>query len=175
MLYHRRMEQVTSSPTDPTSAPANTKQLVKLLDSLKAIGDENAALMREVEGAEKARNEAKAAREAMKQFKADYRKRFATLKAALDKFRKEYPDIRNTNATNVVSNSEHVKTTMTMELQKRKVELQRRDQVIKKLQADLKEANQKIEKKDIALTKFERFYREVKMRSAARQREREQA
>jgi hypothetical protein len=60
------MEQVTSSPTDPTSAPANTKQLVKLLDSLKAIGDENAALMREVEGAEKARNEAMATREAMK-------------------------------------------------------------------------------------------------------------
>jgi hypothetical protein len=60
-----------------------------------------------------------------------------------------------------------------MELQKRKVELQRRDQVIKKLQADLKEANQNIEKKDVALTKFKRICREVNMRrSAARQRER---
>ena len=69
--------------------------------------------------------------------------------------REKYPDIRHTNATNVVSNSEHVKTAMTMELQKRKVEFQRRDQVIKKLQA-----NQKMEKKDITLTTFERLYRE---------------
>ena len=174
--------QTTSSPIDPTSAPANTKQLVKLLDSLKAIGDENAVLMRELENAETARKQAKAADDAMERFREDYNKRFLKLKAALEKFRKEYPDKRDANAaTNLFSNSEHLKSAMNAELQKRNAELQRRDKVIKKLQADLiqakadlKDSNEKSAKKDIALSKYEKFYKEVKMRSAARQAQREQ-
>ena len=71
---------------------ANTKQLMRLMDALKTLGDENAALLREVEEAETARMEAKATREQMKRFKAEYGKRFAALKQALEKFRKEHPD-----------------------------------------------------------------------------------
>lgn len=70
---------------------ANTKQLMRLMDSLKTLGDENAALLREVEEAEAARLEAKAAREQMKKFKAEYGTRFASLKGALEKFRQEHP------------------------------------------------------------------------------------
>ena len=83
--------------------PTDTKQLMRLMDSLKALGDENAALLREVEEAEAARMEAKAAREQMKRFKADYGKRFATLKKALEKFRKEHPEGSGTSSTNPVS------------------------------------------------------------------------
>jgi CHAD domain-containing protein len=78
--------------------PANTKQLMRLLDSLKTLGDENAALLREVEEAEAARMEAKAAREQMKRFKTEYGQRFAALKAALEKFRKGYPENNNNNS-----------------------------------------------------------------------------
>jgi hypothetical protein len=83
---------------------ANTKQVMRLMDSLKTLGEENATLLREVEDAEAARMEAKAAREQMKRFKADYGKRFATLRAALEKFRREHSDASNANSgTNPVN------------------------------------------------------------------------
>lgn len=86
-------QSVTSGVGDAGSQPAaNTKQLMRLMDALKTLGDENANLLREVEGAESARMEAKAAREQMAKFKAEYGKRFHTLKAALEKFRKGYPE-----------------------------------------------------------------------------------
>lgn len=83
--------RVDSGPSIDGGPPADTKQLMRLLDSLKTLGDENAELIRQVEDAEAARMEAKAAREQMKRFKYEYGKRFASLKAALDKFRQEYP------------------------------------------------------------------------------------
>jgi hypothetical protein len=71
--------------------PANTKQLMRLMDSLKTLGDENTALLREVEEAEAARLEAKAAREEMKKFREEYTNRMSKLKAALKKYAQEYP------------------------------------------------------------------------------------
>ena len=84
--------RVDSGQSMDAGQPADTKQLMRLLDSLKTLGDENAELIRQVEDAEAARMEAKAAREQMKRFKYEYGKRFASLKAALDKFRQEYPE-----------------------------------------------------------------------------------
>lgn len=69
----------------------NTKQLMRLMDSLKTLGDENAALLREVEEAEAARSEAKAARAEMKKFRDEYSNRLSKLKAALKKYAQEYP------------------------------------------------------------------------------------
>lgn len=175
-----------------SSSPANTKQLMRLLDSLKTLGDENASLLRELEDARKARLEAKAARESMKQFKEEYSKRFGTLKAALDKFRKEYPDqnqqaqsneisSRSTStatemaqraagdkvSSNIVTKSDFVKNAAQAELQKR-------DQMIQKLALDLKKEREEAKKKDDALRKYENFYKEVKARSAQKARQREQ-
>ena len=62
------------------------------MDALKTLSEENANLMQEMEEAEAARNEAKAAKEQMARFKADYGKRFAHLKAALQKFRESHPE-----------------------------------------------------------------------------------
>ena len=73
------------------------------MDSLKTLGDENAALLREVEEAEVARQEAKAAREQMKRFKAEYGKRFSALKAALEKFRQEHPQGNSSDSDPVAS------------------------------------------------------------------------
>ena len=54
-------------------------------------------------------------------------------------------------------------------------QLQRQEQLIQKLTADLKKEKEESKKKDGALRKYESFYREVKARSAqkaaARQRE----
>jgi hypothetical protein len=88
--------------------PANTKQLMRLMDSLKTLGDENATLLREVEDAEAARMEAKAAREQMKRFKTDYGKRFAALKGALEKFRQDYSQERVSSGNPVNSRYEFV-------------------------------------------------------------------
>jgi hypothetical protein len=88
--------------------PANTKQLMRLMDSLKTLGDENATLLREVEDAEAARMEAKAAREQMKRFKTDYGKRFGALKAALEKFRQDYSQERPSSGNPVNSRYEFV-------------------------------------------------------------------
>lgn len=140
--------------------PANTKQLMRLMDSLKTLGDENAALLREVEDAEAARIEAKAAREQMKRFKVDYGKRFATLKKALEKFRKEHPDNNGTTGSNPVNTSEFIRSASATE------QLQRQEQLIRKLTADSKKEKEESKKKDSALRKYESFYREVKARSA---------
>jgi hypothetical protein len=148
--------------------PANTKQLMRLMDSLKTLGDENAALLREVQDAEAARMEAKVAREQMKQFKGEYGQRFGTLKAALEKFRKSYPE-HGDQETNPVTGSDFVKATSASD------QLQRQDQLIRKLTADLKKEKEESKKKDAALRKYESFYREVKARSAqkAAQRQKE--
>lgn len=142
---------------------ANTKQLMRLMDSLRTLGDENASLLREVEDAEAARLEAKTAREQMKRFKEEYGKRFITLKEALDKFRKGYPGDTGTATSgepNPVTSSAFLRSATTSD------QMQRQEQLIRKLTADLKKEKEESKKKDSALRKYESFYREVKARSA---------
>lgn len=66
--------------------------------------------------------------------------------------------------------SDFVKTASTSE------QIQRQEQLIRKLTADLKKEKDENKKKDAALRKYESFYREVKARSAqkAAQRQAEQ-
>jgi hypothetical protein len=146
----------------------NNKQLLRLMDALKTLGDENSALLREVEGAEKARLEAQAAQVQMKRFKDDYTKRFEALKDALEKFRKRYPS-DTPNETNPVLDSDFLKSSSASE------QLQRQEQLIKSLTIELKKERDDNKKKDAALRKYETFYREVKARSAqkAAQRQKE--
>jgi hypothetical protein len=166
------------SGSNATALPANPKQLMRLLDSLKTLGDENASLLREVEDAKKARMEAKAARETMRQFKEEYNKRFATLKAALDKFRAEYPDHKaiepstaasssSISANNIITKSNFVRNNTLLEMQKR-------DKMIQKLTADLRAERAEGKKKDDALRKYENFYKEVKARSEQKKRQKEE-
>jgi hypothetical protein len=140
---------------------ANTKQLMRLMDSLRTLGDENATLLREVEDAEAARLEAKTAREQMKIFKEEYGKRFAALKEALEKFRKGYPgDTTIDGEPNPVTNSNFARSASATD------HMQRQEQLIRKLTTDLKKEKEESKKKDNALRKYESFYREVKARSA---------
>ena len=152
----------------------NTKQLMRLMDSLKTLGDENAALLREVEQAEAARLQAKVAQDEMRRFREEYSKRFASLRAALKRFREENPTSATRhesagNDANPVTNSEFLRT------ESKADQLQRQENLIKKLTADLKKEKEESKKKDAALRKYESFYREVKARSAqkAAQRRRE--
>ena len=66
--------------------------------------------------------------------------------------------------------SDFVRTASTSE------QIQRQEQLIRKLTADLKKEKEESRKKDAALRKYESFYREVKARSAqkAAQRQAEQ-
>eukprot|EP00956_Cyclotella_meneghiniana_P015415 scaffold23592_cov88-Cyclotella_meneghiniana.AAC.2 len=151
-------QPVTNQVSSPQGESANTKQLMQLMDSLKRLGDENAQLMREVEEAKAARSEAVAAKNMMEQFKKEYSQRFLKVKEALEK----YP--RN-NADNPVNNSAYIKSASISELQKR-------DQMIKTLAADLRKEREDSRKKDAALRKYEGFYKEVKARSAEKARQR---
>lgn len=98
--------------TRQTSSTTNARQLMQLMDSLNRLGNENAQLMREVEGAKvrnhnmgmhilaphrllicfsltcikAARAEAKAAKDMMAKFKDEYTQRFSKLKEALKKY-----------------------------------------------------------------------------------------
>ena len=140
---------------------ASTKQLMRLMDSIRTLGEENAILLREVEDAEAARLEAKTAREQMKRFKEEYSKRFVALKEALEKFRKGYPGDTSMNGeSNPVTNSTFARTASTSD------QIQRQEQLIRKLTADLKKEKEECKRKDGALRKYESFYREVKARSA---------
>ena len=148
----------------------NTKELMRLLDTVKTLGDENVALMREVEEAQAARHEAMVAKEQMKRFKEEYHRRFSTLKAALDKFRKEYaenPSQQTKMKNHQLLNSDFARTTSLLESQKK-------DQMIRQLAAELKKEKEESKKKDAALRKYETFYREVKARSAQKAKQREQ-
>lgn len=175
--------------------PANTKQLMRLMDSLKALGDENAVLLREVEELESARTEAKAARDEMRKFKQEYKVRLDKLKEALKKYAHEYPKQQVDGAaehpvasryepffripqniwplpfpflpSSFMSFSEFHKNSASAD------QLQRQEQLIRKLTADLKKEKEALKKekeeskkKDQALRKYENFYREVKARSA---------
>lgn len=145
------------------SGAAPTKELLRLMDSLKTLGDENAALLREVKEAEAVRAEAKAAKKEMQRFREVYTERFEKLKTALEKFRKNYPDASaqcQNGVVNPVANSEYMQQASTSE------QLQRQEQLIKKLTADLKKEKEENRKKDAAISKYETFYREVKARSA---------
>jgi hypothetical protein len=140
---------------------ANTKQLMRLMDSLRTLGEENATLLREVEDADAARMEARTAREQMKRFKEEYSKRFVALKEALEKFRKGYPGDTSVNGEpNPVTSSNFARIASTSD------QIQRQEQLIRKLTADLKKEKEESKKKDGALRKYETFYREVKARSA---------
>lgn len=139
----------------------NTKQIMRLMDSLKTLGDENAVLLREVEELQAARAEAKAARETMKRFKIEYGQRFTSLKKALEKFRQENPGGKmNVNASPVVNASEFMKSATVSD------QVQRQDQLIQKLTRDLKKEREESKKKDLALKKYDSFYRDIKARSA---------
>jgi hypothetical protein len=156
---------------------ANTKQIMRLMDSLKTLGDENATLLREVEELEAARTESKAARESMKNFKFEYSKRFTSLKKALEKFRQEHPTGQmntsstsgsNNNYNNPVNSSDFMRSASVSD------QLQRQEQLIRKLTTDLKKGKEESKKKDAALRKYESFYREVKARSAQKAAQRQQ-
>jgi len=143
----------------------NTKQMMRLLESIKTLGDENAALLRERDDAQAARLEAQATREEMKKFKAEYAQRFSSLKGSLEKFQQKYPDGSGTE--NHVASSDYVKSTSVSEIQKR-------DDTIRKLTADLEKERKESKTKDSAIRKYENFYREVKARSAEKARQRQQ-
>lgn len=156
----------------PQQDPNNTKQMMRLLDSIKTLSDENATLLREVEEAEAARLEAKASRDQMRRFKIEYGKRFSALKSALENFRKTYSQNKN-NAENPnpISCSEYLKTHITnSDLDD---QITRQEQQIRKLTAELKKEKEESKKKDAALRKYESFYKEVKARSAEKARQRQ--
>merc|ERR1712071_642428 len=117
---------------------------MRLLDSLKTLGDENAALLKEVEGAQEARLEVKAVRTQMKSFKAEYGKRFTRLKAALDKVRKE--NGTGDTGDNPINSSEYMASKVSADIKKK-------DQMIQKLAVDLRKEREESKKKDIALRK----------------------
>jgi hypothetical protein len=146
----------------------STKQLLIHMDSFKTLRDENEALLKEVVGAKAARMEAKAAKDQMRRFRDEYGKRFAALKEALEKYRSEYPPDPTAISRNPVAISQFAKSTNAASEQ-----LSRQEQLIKKLTTELKKEKEESKKKDAALLKYESFYREVKARSAAKQRQKE--
>ena len=154
------------------ASPTNTKQLMRLLDSLKTLGDENTSLLKEVDDAKKARIEVKAAREAMKTFQEEYNHKFNHLRAALSEFRAMYPDQKGRPGNNIVSKSNYVKASTAEK--KASAELQKRDQTIQKLNADLMAEKAESKKKDDSLRKYESFYKEVKARSEQKKRQQQE-
>jgi len=159
-------------PNGAAASPTNTKQLMRLLDSLKTLGDENASLLKEVDDAKKARLEAKAARETMKTFQEEYNNKFNLLRAALSEFRAMYPDQKGRPGNNIVSKSNYVKASTAEK--HASAELQKRDQMIQKLNADLMAEKAESKKKDDSLRKYESFYKEVKARSEQKKRQQQE-
>jgi len=160
------------------SSSTNTKQMLNLLDSLKTLSEENTALLKQIEEAKQARIEAQAVEEQMVKFKAEYGKRFTSLKAALDKFRLEYPSIADANGNDCSGTSvENPVTTSKYLKEKAKSEVERarqRERLIRKMDTELRKLKEDCKKKDTTLKKYENFYKEVKARSAQKALEKQQ-
>jgi len=172
-------QQQQSHGNDGTVAPANTKQLIRLLDSLQTLTDENTSLMGQLEEAQKARVEAKAAREAMRRFKEEYGKRYAMLKSVVDKVQKEFNDPQqqhshDSTVNSVVSGGYSGNIVSNSQFAHDRAEIQKRDQIIQKLSLDVRKEKEEGKKKDDALRKYENFYKEVKARSALKAKQREE-
>jgi hypothetical protein len=171
---------VHSISTSRQQDATNPKLLIRYLDNMKTLNDENAALLREVRGAEAARMEAKAAREQMQKFKAEYGKRFTAFKSALEKFRVHYPRNKDESQNSVITSdyfqSEQSPTNFRPvddRIRSMEEKIIRQEQMISKLTSDLKKEKDDSKKKDVALRKYEAFYREVKAKSAQRKQENE--
>ena len=114
----------------------------------------------------------------MAQFKVDYGKRFLSLKAALDKFRSEYPyaqasennSPKNSLSTSPVESSNYSKEKARSE----KERARQRERLIRKMDQELRRLKEETKKKDVILKKYENFYKEVKLRSAQKAIERQQ-
>lgn len=100
--------------TTETTTYNTTKQVMRLLDSLKVLGDENANLLKQVEDMEEARIEAKAAREEMKKFKTEYAKRFVRLKQALEKLSSKEQQQQQLQAQQSMTNQQNQKASDTV-------------------------------------------------------------
>ena len=158
-------------------ASTNTKQVLNLLDSLRTLSEENTALLKQIDDAKAARIEADSMRTKMIQFKVDYGKRFSSLKAALDKFRTEYPtshsqgnDQYKNQSCNPVENSNYSKEKARSE----KERARQRERLIRKMDQELRRLKEEGKKKDVILKKYENFYKEVKARSAQKALEKQQ-
>jgi len=166
------LSQQLPPPSTSTSNPRatnnnnNAKQLLRLLDSLKVLGDENAALLQQVEDAKKARLEAQAAREEMKRFQLDYHKRFHSLKVALEKLHQQQQQQKQSTESNPVLSSEILKR----EDRKKNSKQQQRilESQVQSLKTQVETLQEESKKKDAVLKKYENFYKEVKARSAQR-------
>ena len=161
-----------------TPGGTNTKQMLNLLDSLKTLSEENTALLKQIEEAKQARTEAQAVEEQMMTFKTEYGKRFTSLKAALDKFRLEYPSVEDakgndgntTSIKNPVATSRYLKEKAKSEVERAR----QRERLIRKMDAELRKLKEESKKKDTTLKKYENFYKEVKARSAQKALEKQQ-
>lgn len=175
-VIHPHHSSIPSSSASSSSPPVTTKQLLRLLDTIRTLGDENASLLREVENAQKAQLEAKATREAMKHFQDEYSKRFSTLKLALEQYKRENPTSMTTSSSSHCTTPPSSHPIQTSTYVASEAALRNKDMEIEKLQAQLKQEREESKKKENALRKYENFYKEVKARSAqkAKQREDEQ-
>lgn len=135
----------------PAAAPAggagaSPKQVMQLMDTIRTVGNENAALLRRVEQAEADRQAAIAARAAMERFQQDYARRFAALKQHL-------PQHVAGGAAVVDSSMKH------------------QEELIRKLTAELKREKEENRRKNAAIKKYEDFYKAVRARSAEKKKQ----
>ena len=153
----------------------DTKQMLNLLESIRTLSEENTALLKRIDDADAAREEAERVKAKMIKFKSDYGKRFSTLKAALDKFRAEYPSpsIRSGDSStkgtsekleNPVSSSEYLKEKVRSESERAR----QREKLIRKMDSELRRLKDEGKTKDVVLKKYEHFYKEVKARANAK-------
>ena len=153
----------------------DTKQMLNLLESIRTLSEENTALLKRIDDADAAREEAERVKAKMIKFKSDYGKRFSTLKAALDKFRAEYPSPSTSSGNtstkgtsekleNPVSSSEYLKEKVRSESERAR----QREKLIRKMDTELRRLKDEGKKKDAVLKKYENFYKEVKARANAK-------
>lgn len=168
--HHHLLSHSSSTTIQPINNNNNAKQLLRLLDALKVLGDENAALLEQVEDANRARLEAKAAKEEMKRFQSEYQKRFHTLKAALDKLHQQQQQQHNTTTDkNFILSSELLSSKKdNTRSPNDDIIIKQAKQQVHSLQLQIQKLQQEGKKKDATLKKYENFYKEVKARSAQR-------
>jgi len=166
-------DPVMVQPSATEGGGADARQIMRLLDALQTLGNENTHLLAEVEGARAAREEAKKAESMMEQFKKEYSQRFASLRGALDIIRDENThgvDNHTINVRGPETDMDANTRRLQEELGQERQILMRREQKIASLQSELERQKAENAVREEALHKYEKFYRQVKERNEQKKR-----
>ena len=142
---------------------ARDEEVMRLLQSMKTLGEENAALLQENQALRHSNRENARAREDIDEFKQRFQEKFGALRAALVDFRDRYPG--DANPANALLSPSAVLPPASDGTTSRESQL---ESALRQLELNLATAREENRRKDLMITRYETWYRTLKANARKR-------